>query len=471
MKSVYILASDSLEGRETGMPGQKKSAAYLASKYESFSLSPAVNKQFSISLNNSSVGSNYSYFQNHPIRLKSNKGRNLSVNGIEFLFGKDFIYANNPVDTALFFVDFTFMSANEINVDSTAFRNGKLSGKNLLLYNSNPESLFRFQNIPGNLSSEYPNSAFIITSENNIGSLLINNECGSANNHFPVIYITEEVATNFFSPDENKKITRAIKKKKKRISKLIKCQASLTLLHDTEILIGQNVIALIKGTDADSETVIISSHYDHLGKKDSLIYFGADDNASGTSAVLEMARIFSLAKHNGDGPRRNIIFMNLSGEEKGLLGSAWYVANPVIPLKSTVADLNIDMIGRIDPFHDSTGVADYIYIIGDDKLSDDLHQISETENLNGPALELNYRFNDPDEPNHYYTRSDHYNFAKNDIPIIFYFDGSHADYHKPSDTADKINFELLTKRTQLVFQTAWRLANSPERIRLNHSNK
>ena len=207
------------------------------------------------------------------------------------------------------------------------------------------------------------------------------------------------------------------------------------------------------------------------GKKDSLIYFGADDNASGTSAVLEMARIFSLAKHNGDGPRRNIIFMNVSGEEKGLLGSSWYVANPVIPLKSTVADLNIDMIGRIDPFHDSTGVAEYIYIIGDDILSDDLHQINETENLNGPALELNYRFNEPDEPNHYYTRSDHYNFAKNDIPIIFYFDGSHADYHKPSDTADKINFELLTKRTQLVFQTAWRLANSPERIRLNHSNK
>ena len=242
------------------------------------------------------------------------------------------------------------------------------------------------------------------------------------------------------------------------------------MVKNTDQLSGQNILAFIPGSDLKDETVIISSHYDHLGKTDSLIYYGADDNASGTSGVLELARVFSEAGKAGHGPRRNILFMNVSGEEKRLLGSAWYVSNPTFPLKNTIADLNIDMIGRTDAIHDSLGIKNYIYIIGADKMSTELYTINEAQNLKGPRLQLDYKYNSEDDPNRYYMRSDHYNFVKNNIPVIFYFNGTHADYHKPTDTADKIDFEILANRTRLVFLTAWELANRNDRIIIDKKN-
>src|SRR6185436_18353211 len=201
------------------------------------------------------------------------------------------------------------------------------------------------------------------------------------------------------------------------------------------------------------EVVVITAHYDHLGKRDSAMYRGADDNGSGTSAVMEMAKVFVKAKQEGHGPRRSILFMTVSGEEKGLLGSSYYIKHPLIPLQQTVADINTDMIGRTDVRHDTLGVRDYVYIIGADKLSTDLHRINEKANASVTQLELDYTYNKPGDPNRYYYRSDHYNFAKNKIPIIFYFNGTHADYHQPGDTIDKIDFDLLTRRARLAFLT------------------
>jgi Zn-dependent M28 family amino/carboxypeptidase len=176
-----------------------------------------------------------------------------------------------------------------------------------------------------------------------------------------------------------------------------------------------------------------------------------------------MARIFTEAKKNGHPPRRNILFLNVSGEEKGLLGSSWFVDHPAIPLKNIVANINIDMIGRTDQRHDSIGEAEYVYIIGADMTSSELKIINEEQNSIGPKLVLDYTYNSKDDPNRYYQRSDHYNFLKNQIPIIFYFNGAHVDYHQPTDTPDKINFSLLKKRTQLAFLTAWELANREKR--------
>jgi Zn-dependent M28 family amino/carboxypeptidase len=146
------------------------------------------------------------------------------------------------------------------------------------------------------------------------------------------------------------------------------------------------------------------------------------------------------------------------------------VKHPVFPLEKTIADLNIDMIGRIDSAHDTCHVRDYVYIIGSDKLSTELHRINENTNATYTKLELDYQYNYPGDKNRFYYRSDHYNFAKNNIPIIFYFNGSHADYHKPTDTIDKIQFDLLVKRAQLVFLTAWELANREERIKVDVKN-
>lgn len=227
---------------------------------------------------------------------------------------------------------------------------------------------------------------------------------------------------------------------------------------------GENVLGYIEGTDLKEELLIITAHYDHLGKHDSLIYNGADDDGSGTVAALEIAQAFMYAKEQGKGPRRSVLVMPVSGEEKGLLGSKYYTDNPVYSLKNTIANLNIDMIGRVDEYHDN---GDYIYLIGSDKLSSELHAISEEVNRKHFNLELDYTFNDKDDPNRYYYRSDHYNFAKNKIPVIFYFNGVHEDYHKPSDTIEKIDFKKIEKISRYIFLTAWELANRDERPKLD----
>ena len=267
----------------------------------------------------------------------------------------------------------------------------------------------------------------------------------------------------------NEKTGTIVIGEKVRISKIGISHGNINLkiVADTKIMIGENVLAIVEGKSKKDEFIVVSSHYDHLGIRDSLIYFGADDNASGTSAVLEMARIFQKAKNEGMGSERSILFMNVSGEEKGLLGSSFYVKHPIIPLKNTIANLNIDMIGRTDEKHDSLKVIDYIYLIGGNRLSNELADINKKANTDFTKLELDSTFDNDNDPNRYYQRSDHYNFAKNNIPVIFYFNGAHADYHKPTDTMEKINFSLLKKRAQLVFLTAWELVNRSERIKLN----
>ena len=227
---------------------------------------------------------------------------------------------------------------------------------------------------------------------------------------------------------------------------------------------GENVLGYIEGTDLKEELIIITAHYDHLGKHEEKTYNGADDDGSGTVAAMEIAEAFILAKKEGNGPRRSVLVMTVSGEEKGLLGSAFYADNPIYPLENTVANLNIDMIGRIDDWHDT---ANYVYLIGSDMLSQELHDISEQINKEYIGLDLDYRFNAEDDPNRYYYRSDHYNFAKNNIPVIFYFNGVHEDYHKVTDTVEKIDFNKIQTITRLVFLTAWELANRDERIQLN----
>ena len=235
------------------------------------------------------------------------------------------------------------------------------------------------------------------------------------------------------------------------------------IFKSNQTIRGENVLGYIEGSDLKDELLIITAHYDHLGKHDSLIFNGADDDASGVSAALEIAEAFMLAKKKGNGPRRSILIMPVSGEEKGLLGSRYYTDNPIYPLKNTVANLNIDMIGRLDDWHDN---GNYVYLIGSDRLSYDLHNLNEKINDEYIEIDLDYRFNDKDDPNRYYYRSDHYNFAKNNIPVIFYFNGVHEDYHKPSDTIEKIDFDKINTITRLIFLTAWEIANRDERIKL-----
>lgn len=226
---------------------------------------------------------------------------------------------------------------------------------------------------------------------------------------------------------------------------------------------SENVVAFIEGSEFPDEIVVLSAHLDHVGMDDDgNVFNGADDDGSGTVAMLEMAEAFQTAVKSGKGPKRSILFLHVTGEEIGLYGSRYYTENPIFPLANTVCNLNTDMIGRIDP--DKADTPNYIYLIGSDKLSQELHEVSEEVAKKYSDLELDYTYNDENDPNRFYYRSDHYNFAKNNVPIIFYFNGVHADYHKISDTPDKIEYDLMEKRTKLIFQTAWEIANRSKRI-------
>lgn len=230
---------------------------------------------------------------------------------------------------------------------------------------------------------------------------------------------------------------------------------------------SENILAYIPGSEKPNEIIVISAHYDHVGMKNGEIYNGADDDGSGTVAVMEIAEAFKKAYDANMGPKRSVLFLHVTGEEHGLYGSEYYSLNPVFPLSNTVANLNIDMIGRDDP--ENRG-KQYVYVIGSQMLSSDLKKISEESNRKTVNLELNYKYDDPKDPQMLYYRSDHYNFAKNNIPVAFYFDGIHEDYHKPTDTPDKIDYPLLQKRTQLIFATAWELANREARIVVDGKN-
>ena len=232
---------------------------------------------------------------------------------------------------------------------------------------------------------------------------------------------------------------------------------------------SENIWAFIEGSEKPDEIVVLSAHYDHVGIKNGEVYNGADDDGSGTVALMEMAAAFQKAKNEGNGPKRSILILHVTGEEHGLHGSRYYSENPLFPLQNTVADVNIDMIGRRDDLHKDTN--NYVYVIGSDYLSTDLHKICEDINKEYTQLILDYKYNDRNDPNRFYYRSDHYNFAKHNIPSVFLFNGIHADYHKPGDDVSKIEFDALTKRTQYAFAITWEIANREKRLAIDRSGK
>ncbi len=224
---------------------------------------------------------------------------------------------------------------------------------------------------------------------------------------------------------------------------------------------SENIWAFIEGSEKPDEILVISAHYDHIGIENGEIFNGADDDGSGTVALVEIAKAFAQAKKEGHGPKRSILFLHVTGEEHGLHGSRYYSENPLFPIANTITDINIDMIGRRDELHKDSN--NYIYLIGSDFLSSDLYKICEEANTKYVNINLDYKYNNKTDPNRYYYRSDHYNFAKKGIPSVFLFNGVHADYHKKTDEVDKIEFDALAKRTQLAFAMAWELANRENR--------
>lgn len=238
--------------------------------------------------------------------------------------------------------------------------------------------------------------------------------------------------------------------------------AYLNAKYNEKLNDSENIWAYIEGTEKPDEVVVVSAHYDHVGIKNGEVYNGADDDGSGTVAIMEIAAAFQKAKNEGNGPKRSVLILHMTGEEHGLHGSRYYSENPLFPLTNTVADVNIDMIGRRDNFHPDSN--NYVYVIGSDYLSTDLYTICEQANQQYIQLNLDYKYNDKKDSNRFYYRSDHYNFAKNGIPSVFLFNGTHEDYHKATDEVSKIEFDALTKRTQYGFAIVWEIANRAEKL-------
>lgn len=237
----------------------------------------------------------------------------------------------------------------------------------------------------------------------------------------------------------------------------------------------QNVVGILEGSDPllKKEYVAVGAHYDHVGTgipvNGDAIYNGADDDGSGTVAVLSIAE--ALAR--GRRPKRSFVFVWHAGEEKGLWGSQYFVEHPTVPLGQIITQLNIDMIGRTraagdtKPANSELTTANEIYVIGSKMLSTDLGELSERVNGSYLNLQFNYKYDDPADPNRFFYRSDHFNYAQKGIPIIFYFDGVHEDYHRPSDTADKIDYAKMQRVARTVLMTAWELASMPARPRVD----
>jgi hypothetical protein len=270
-----------------------------------------------------------------------------------------------------------------------------------------------------------------------------------------------------------KSVYEAVSHKQKLQPKKLDVSAKMTVASQVMRSTTQNVAAILEGSDPKlrNEYVVFSAHYDHLKTgPGGEIYPGADDDGSGTTAVLTIAHAMSLER-----PRRSVLVMFHAGEELGLLGSGYNTDYaPVVPLNQMVADLNIDMIGRSKAPGDNAlqdehlTDANTVYLVGSNRISQELHQLSEETNAQFQKMKLDYHYNDPTDPERIYFRSDHWNYAKHGVPIIFYFDGTSVDYHRPTDTLDKIDFSKLTKVTRLVFETGWRIASLDHRLANTH---
>lgn len=463
-EDLYIYASDEFEGRETGTPGQKKAVNFLKDRYLELGISSPIG------------GSDY--FQEVPLGTLGKPNATIIVGNNTYDYKDNFIALNgNSGEISTDEIVYANYGIEEENYSD--YSNMDVKGKVVVIKNGEPKNDDGSYIISGtnessgwsNFRQEYAKKRDVAIAKGAKALLFyypsvytyIQNRYGEGSSRMSILGNND--ALYYFFIDEQLAKALVIDIDTNDTSQVINKDFNLNFEKVTTEVESENVLAHIKGSEKPDEYIVISAHLDHEGKRNGDIYNGADDDGSGTVAILEIAEAFQTAVKEGNGPKRSILFLHVTGEERGLLGSRYYADfDPIIPLENTVANLNIDMIGRIDPKHEDIPTQNYLYLIGSDKLSTELHNLSEEVNKECCNIEFDYEYNDDNDPNRFYYRSDHYNFAKNNIPVIFYFNGTHADYHKPSDTVEKINYPFLQDRTRLIFHTAWKIANLDHRL-------
>ncbi len=472
-----VLTADSLEGRETSYPGQKRAAAYIADEFRSFGLLP--------------MGDDGSYLQHFNVILrKVDPASALTVKAGDasttYRWGDEFMTDGARDTTLQGPVVFAGFADSKLPSED-----GALEGKIVLIFaggRTAAADTSRMQSMRRLFAQRRDRgirATLIITDAEGAASFdavskvirdfppvrgrmtLEGEESSGRMTSTPRIFIAPALASSLLrAAGLTLESARASAQGSPTFAPVTLPGVSVTL--DSHMLreerSSENVIGTIEGTDPvlKDQVVVFSAHYDHLGVgSDGRIYRGADDDGSGTSMILELARAFAK---NPVRPKRTLLFLTVAGEEKGLLGSKYYTTHPVIPLQRTVADLNIDMIGRVDPAHETKGEVRYVYVIGSDKISPELDSLLRAANDQTERLDFDYKYNDESDPEQLYRRSDHYNFASKGVPVAFFFTGLHADYHQPTDTPDKILYDRMLSIGRVIYATGWKVADFPHAL-------
>ena len=483
---MVALATEDMEGRGTGQEGGRKAADYIAKEFKKYGLKPGVNG---------------SYFQPVELVQTAMEVKDFKVNNTSYTYGVDFFIQGQNKEITIESSEVVFVGFGIEEDKYNDYRDVDVKGKvALILLDQEPvdasgNSLVtgtkemsdwttnRFKKLQ-NLISKQPKMilGFSSTNQETLNKHGVRLTAGrvSLKNDTQELQFSDEPSTALIAPkildailgqeDSYKAYLAKVQQSGKPEPKEINISFASTFGLNQTDLDDPNVIGVVEGSDKKDEVVVVTAHYDHDGiAQDGTIFFGADDNASGTVGVLEVARAFAEAKKKGNGPRRTVVFIAFSAEEKGLLGSDYYVQNPIYPLEQTMVNINIDMIGRIDDIH-LEGNHDYIHAIGASRNSNDLQEINESINDRYTKLEIDYTYDQEDHPMRLFQRSDQWNFAKHQIPVIFYMSGLHPHYHTTEDTVDKINFPVMVQREKLIFHTTWELANREDSIHQKDTN-
>lgn len=474
-KHLSIIASAEMEGRETGTEGQRKAAAYIEAQFKAMGLQsvPALN----------------GYQQFYPLYQDSLLTTSLTAGGKDAIFGTDFIAPLNANETGKFKAKkLIFIGYGIDDKLYSDYTNADVKGKVVVFMLGEPKKDGKFLISGTTRGSEWSfpgisKKLATAAAKGAVGALVINPQQESFNQR--AVDNSKKTGVYFPRANDAKMINYALLShafartilgndfaidtiiataKRGEMLKINgfekKYKTSFSFDKYRNTINASNVVGIIEGTDKKDEYIFLTGHYDHLGMRNGKIYYGADDDGSGTVAVINMAEAFMKAAKEGYRPRRTIVFMTVSGEEKGLWGSEYYSDHPFYPLDKTSVNLNTDMVGRIDTERKTADSLNYVYVIGHDKLSSELPIINEGVNNKYTQLVLDYKFDDPADPNRIYFRSDHYNFARKGVPILFFYDGMlKSDYHQPGDTVDKIYWDLYEKRVRMIFHTAWEMAN------------
>ena len=487
---LTFIASDEMGGRDTPSKGLDITAKFIATMLSRWGVQPG--------------GENGTYFQKIVLQRSQLEAEKtfVNINGQQFKYGEDFLVsANTPLRTVTgncVFVGHGYvLKSKNINAYQTAAGPVEVKDKIVIVGGALPKGVSA-QDISGRDNfqdaAEYAarhGAKAIIRLPNYLalanwkayqsGALqrkALEPLSTETNPRLPEITVSVPMLSSLLAGEKasGSLLYNAVSGGETIEPFELSKQITLTLGGVAEQIPTQNVIGILPGSDPilKNEYLAIGAHYDHVGigapdAKGDTIYNGADDDGSGTTAVLALAETFA----KGPRPKRSILFIWHCGEEKGLWGSEYFTSHPTVDLKQVITQLNIDMIGRsknegdTNPRNRELSGPNEIYIIGSKMMSTELGALSERVNSGFLKLEFNYKYDDPRDPNHFFNRSDHFNYAIKGVPIIFYFDGEHEDYHRPSDQVEKIDFQKMEKVTRTVYATAWELSNSATRPKVD----